>query len=127
MAWPVVVRLRFHASSPDGRQSMPTTIEVPVQSAGMAVAFVAASSPATVNAYWVFAGDVTTDGIPDPAMKVGGVGPVTASQAAPRVVQCTYPGTVNGGDSWSIDAALTHVVSIPLAAFPQHGLVIPPV
>ena len=120
------VRLRFHATGPDGRQVGPVDVDVPVQVAGLSVIFVAASDPPTVNAYWVFSGEVVTDGVPDPAMKIGGVGPVTATQLTPLVVQCTYPGTVSPGDAWSIDAALTHLASTPAVAFPQSGLLVLP-
>jgi hypothetical protein len=114
------VRLRFHASSPNGRQSILQELDLTVLAAGNYVVRVSSDNGL---ARWEFTYPVTFTATPT-NLKVVDNNPTDAEQSGPNGILCTYSSPVNFGVGWSIPAAVTNLTSSPPIAFPQSGKVI---
>jgi hypothetical protein len=118
----VTVRLRYHCTGPDGRQTEVMDQDFLVEAVGTRVAEVQVVTALT--ALWVFTNDVTADGTASAALKVDSTSPSATAQAGPNSALCTYgSGHVGVGKTWEIASLPTHVVAVPAIMFPESGLV----
>ena len=119
------VRLLFHCTGPDGRQSMVYQMDVPIVSVPPAVTKCNEVDRVDVaTAWWAFDHEVTADGEAEPMMQINGVGPVSTAQFGPIVVVCTYADDFDSGDPWSMPSAPTHVTAVPAIFVPETGLIV---
>jgi hypothetical protein len=115
------VRLRFHCTGPDGRQTLAVDLDVTLPAIATLVTSV--QEVTALTALWVFDHAVTADGQASTALKCDATSPSGTAQAGPNSVLCTYgAGHVEAGKTWGITTLPTHVVADPAIAFPQNGL-----
>jgi hypothetical protein len=113
------LRIRFHAVSPDGRQTMPVAVDV------LLFTRVASVSTDGLNeADWLFNSGVAYDGAVEHSLAIGGMVPLGCGKTGPRTMRALYPGIVHVGDHWSIAHRLVHVTSSPTIIAPQSGVVV---
>ena len=117
------VRLRFHASGPDGRQTLPVDLDVTLAPVGTRVLSV--QKVTTLTALWVFDGGVTADGTVEPLLRVDSTAATATVQAGVNSCLATYPtGHVAAGTTWDILTLPTHVTGLLPINVPQNGLVV---
>jgi hypothetical protein len=115
------VRVRFHCSGPDGRQTLPVDVDVVIGAAENYVAVVQVVT--ALQALWVFAQNVTSDAAASPELMCDGVGPTSTAQGGPNSVLCTYAtGHVAAGKTWGIAATPTHLTSTLPIMVPETGV-----
>jgi hypothetical protein len=125
MGRPPMVRVRFHASGPDGRQAMPVTVDVPVLPSVPQVVVVSVEKRLFRFARWTFSGVVDADGTPDPVFQVNGVGPVAIEAIEDVYVEMQYASEFNVGDPWNLASAPTSVLSkTGVIVGPESGVIV---
>ena len=117
------VRLRFHATGPDGRQVGPVDVDVPVQLPTPTIHVFRVSYYDPGRYVWDFDGFVTSDGTTEPAFKINGVSPTATEQVAISVIACRYDFEVEVGMPWSVDTQPEAVYHDVPFAIPQSGVV----
>jgi hypothetical protein len=116
------VRVRFHCTGPDGRQTLAVDVNVTLPATATLVDSVQVVTALT--ALWVFDHVVTADGTKDTYLLVDATAPTATAQAGVNSVLCTYAaGHVVHGKAWSIPTLPDHVVGVPPIEVPQSGLV----
>lgn len=121
----IKVRLLFHCTGPDGRQTMIYQMDVPIVSVPPDVTKLEEVDRVDVaTAWWTFDHEVTVDGVAEPMMQINGVGPVSTVALGPYVVVCTYADDFDLGDPWSMPSMPTHVTAVPAIAVPESGLIV---
>lgn len=115
------VRLRFHGSGPDGRQTMAMDVDVALFTR---VIRVRRDSPGV--AVWTFNGNVVCDAEAELSFRLNGASPTVTTQQGDDGARCVYDDDFIVGDPWSIALAPGHVVGESVAiVVPQSGVVIP--
>ena len=117
------VRLRFHATGPDGRQVGPVDVDVPVQLPTHLVHVTRVSDHGGGLISWDTDGFVTSDGTTEPAFKINGVSPIETETIGPGDIGCRYDFEVEDGMPWSIDTQPEAVYHDVPFAIPQSGVV----
>jgi hypothetical protein len=125
MGRPAIVRVRFHASGPDGRQAI-VAVDVPVLSAPVPqIVVVSVEKRLFRFARWTFSGVVDADGTPDPVFEVNGVGPVAIEAIEDVYVEMQYASEFNVGDPWTMGTAPTSVLSkTGVIVVPESGVIV---
>jgi hypothetical protein len=116
------LRLRFHCTGPDGRQTLAYDLDVVTPATATLVVNVQKIDG--THALWVFDGVVTADGAADTALMVDDTSPSATAQAGVNSVECTYADShVDTGKPWSIGTLPTHVTATPAVGVPQSGVI----
>jgi hypothetical protein len=116
-----MIRVRFHCTGPDGRQTLALDVDVAIGTTLNYVAVVQVVS--TTQALWVFAQDVTAAGTADAAMECDSTSPTATHQAGPNSVLCTYAGThVANGKTWTLTGDPTTLTSVLPILSPDGGV-----
>jgi len=115
------IRVRLHATGPDGRQTLPVDVDVTAVGGGNMVSSV--QMVTALTALWVFNQNVTSDSSASAELKCDATSPTGTAQAGPNSVLCTYAtGHVGVGKSWGIASTPTHLTSTPAIVVPESGL-----
>ena len=117
------VRLRFHATGPDGRQVGPVDVDVPVQLPTPVIRVTRVSDYGVGLIGWDTNGFVISDGAIEPAFKVNGISPSVTETIGPGIVGCRYDFDVEDGMPWSIDTQPVVVIHDVPFLVPQSGVV----
>ena len=120
-----IIRVRFHATGPDGRQAGPVDVDVPITgSAPVAHTLIEEVDRVDVAQAWLtFDHPVSVDGAPELAFVIAGQSPIATFALADSIVVCVYADDFSSGDPWSLATLPTHVVAVPPIAVPQSGVV----
>ena len=117
-----IVRVRFHATGPDGRQTMVVDQDVTVASALTFVSRVEVIDD--THALWVFSSAISFVGGLEAHMKVGAAGPTSSVLAGPNSAKVGYATpVVVAGAAWTVPLLPNAFEATPSIAFPQAGLV----
>ena len=115
------MRIRFHCSGPDGRQTLAVDVDVVIGAVENYVAVVQVVT--ALQALWVFAQNVTSDAAASPELKCDATSPTGTAQAGPNSVLCTYvAGHVADGKVWGIATTPTHLTSTLPIMVPEAGV-----
>lgn len=116
-----ILRVKFHCTAPDGRQTLAIDIDVAI---GTVTNYVAVVQKVTaLQALWVFGQAVTSDAAASPELKCDGTSPTGTAQAGPNSVLCTYAaGHVEVGKTWSVAVTPTHLTSVLPILVPVAGV-----
>jgi hypothetical protein len=116
-----MMRIRFHCTGPDGRQTLVNDVDVVI---GAVENYVAEVQVVTaLQALWVFAQNVTSDAAASPELKCDATSPSATAQAGPNSVLCTYTsGHVAAGKTWGIATTPTHLTSVKPIMVPDTGV-----
>jgi hypothetical protein len=117
------VRLRFHATGPDGRQVGPVDVDVPVQLPAPVIRVVRVSDFGGGFISWDTDGFCVSYGTTEPAFKINGVSPISTETIGPGDIGCRYDFTVEVGMPWSIDTQPETLYCEFPFAIPQSGVV----
>jgi hypothetical protein len=117
------VRLRFHATGPDGRQVGPVDMDVPVHPPAPRIYVQRVSYYDPGRFVWDLTGFVTSDGSTETSFKINGVSPTATEQIAISFIACSYDFAVEVGMPWSIDTQPQAVYHDVPFAIPQSGYV----
>jgi hypothetical protein len=125
MSGPARVRLQFEMSGPDGRQSGPLTVDVPVQPGVTRVEGVKVNDATTAT--WTFDRPVTCSGGAEQRMQIGGHVPIAtfnSGEPPTRFVTAIYsnPPGIHAGDAWLLSAPLTHLRAEFPIVLPESGV-----
>jgi hypothetical protein len=116
-----MIRVRFHCTGPDGRQTLAVDVDVMIAAGGNYVVNV--QEVTTLTALWVFAEAVTSDASASTELKCDATSPTGTAQAGPNSVLCTYgAGHVGAGKSWGIATTPSHITSVDPIVVPEVGV-----
>lgn len=116
------IRIRFHCSGPDGRQTL--VYDMDITTPALATLVVNVQEVTALTALWVFDHNVTSDAAASPELKCDGTSPTGTAQAGVNSVLGTYAaGHVAAGKAWSIAGLPTHLTSTPAIGVPQSGVI----
>ena len=116
-----LMRIKFHCTGPDGRQTLANDVDVVI---GAVENYVAEVQVVTaLQALWVFAQNVTSDAAASVELKCDATSPTATAQAGPNSVLCTYiTGHVATGKTWGIATTPSHLTSVLPIMVPESGV-----
>ena len=107
------VRIEFHATGPDGRQSTYVSVDATNPSypspAPTPRNVLEVTALTTTTALWRFDNTITASGGADANLQVGGNGALFVNQAGPMSAIASYTSGVTSGAAWSVTAQPTSI------------------